>query len=213
MWPPGAGPVPPAPDRLRNCASTRAPSSHAADDRRANEYRLQLPGRRARREIGSGFEFVNAAVDLPAVGVALHRDIHQPEALLGGMRDLVAPAGSRPRRCRRSACAGRIPRRASSRFSACSSFSMVVLSPPGITRPSISSSSAALAHLHRLRAGALQRLAVRLEIALQRQHPDPLHHLPASGLQQLGFLQLGNVDPRHRRCPALRWLPAAWPDR
>ena len=61
--------------------------AHAApdppDDRRADEDRLQSA--RPRRA-----ELRHAAVQLPAVGVALDVDIHQAEALLVGVRD---PAG------------------------------------------------------------------------------------------------------------------------
>ena len=55
---------------------------------------------------------------------------------------------------------------------------MVVLSPPGMISPSISLELLRVAHEDRLGAGAFESRAVRREIALQREHPDLLHHQP-----------------------------------
>jgi hypothetical protein len=82
------GPAPPAPDRPRSAPAPGPAAVDAPDDRRADEHRLQLARARCASRIRLGVEHHHAAVDLPAVGVALHGDIHQPQALLRRVGDL-----------------------------------------------------------------------------------------------------------------------------
>ncbi len=115
--PPGAGPARPAPGRPRIAPAPWIPSPTRRMIGARMNTASSLPGRGALLEFGFGIEFRHAAVDLPAVGVALHLDIHQPQALLRRIASRRWPSGSRRRRCRTSACAGRTPPASSNRFS------------------------------------------------------------------------------------------------
>src|SRR6516225_1391622 len=58
------------------------PRSCMTNDRCPNEHRFEGPGSDSAFKFGFRREPCDAAVDLPAVGVALHVEIYQPEALL-----------------------------------------------------------------------------------------------------------------------------------
>ena len=66
----------------------RSIRAHAPDNRGANENRLEIAGLRALRKTGLRRDLRHAAIDLAAIGVALHRQVHETEALLGRMGNL-----------------------------------------------------------------------------------------------------------------------------
>src|SRR5713226_4450334 len=62
--------------------------SHAPDDWGANEDCFEIAWLRTLRKTGFRRDLRHAAVDLAAIRVALHGQVHQTEALLGRMGDL-----------------------------------------------------------------------------------------------------------------------------
>ena len=92
---------------------------------------------------------------------------------------------------------------------------MVVLSPPGITRPSMLFEVFGGAHEDGFRARAFERLRVRFEIALQRENPDALLRQLLTSPASASALLRAASRYRDRASPSrdLRWLRAAFPDR
>src|SRR5258708_10280573 len=148
-----------------------------ADNRRANDDGLEIAGVRPLREIRLGRKLSHAAIDLAAVPVALDRQIHEPETLLGRVRDIrrqenCAGAGSED-----GPSAAKLDKRLDHAFSVQQLEHGRALATGNDEAVQIFKVGSG-AGKHRLGAGAGQSAAVRFEIALQCQHPDLLHYQP-----------------------------------
>lgn len=109
----------------------RAPDNGSPDK---NRFHIALP--RAFLEVRARMNVRHPAIDLPPVSVALHHHVDDPETLLRWIPHFLREkdrSGARPehRLLTRNSISGS---RSSMKFT---SLSMVVLSPPGITRPSM----------------------------------------------------------------------------
>src|SRR5450755_2459510 len=139
--------------------------SHAPDYGRADEDRLHFALVRAGCEFRFRSYVRHAAIDLPAVGITFHIDIHQAQALLRWLRD----AGSQKNGARASAEDGTAPsevrHRPKQSFFA-QQFKHGGAFTTGDNQAVNTIQIGGLADKHGFHAESLKRAGVRLEIAL-----------------------------------------------
>src|ERR1035438_8228789 len=173
----GGHEVPPLLDQHRVARVLRQhldPGTGAADNRRADKHRLQFAWGRAHLKFRRRIQFHHPAVQLPAVGVSLHGDIHQPEAFLRGVGDVPGHqdgAGASSEHGLAPAKLGQIVEQV---FGA-QEFEHSGTLTAGQDQAGDLIQLRALPDIHGRGAGAAQCRAVRRKIALQREHSHLLH--------------------------------------
>src|SRR5471032_1862252 len=152
-------------------------TSDAPDDGRADEDSLEFAWRRPLLKVLSGIDLHHARIDLPAVTVAFHGNIHQAQALLAGMRHFPghedgAGAGAEHRLA--AAELGQIVKETLVAQQLQHGSALTAGDDESVDLRELR----AFADVYGIGAGAFQGCAVRREIALQREHPDLLHYQP-----------------------------------
>src|SRR5437588_10871753 len=148
--------------------------SDAADDGGPDEDSLHSARRGAGLEIRFGRDAGDAAIDLPAVGIALHSDVDETQAFLRRAGDFVGQQDGSGAGAEDGPLAAELPQR----------LHQILLAQQLEHRGALAAGDDQAvqafqvrggAHFHHGGAGARGRFGMRLEIALQRKHSYAFH--------------------------------------